>query len=128
VPKRFCQCRGCPSCNTTSGSHGTLFDADATGTLKCPGCQGVATQKRNARPSSTSRGYDSQYEKNKPVVVQQGRQGRPCWICGKIITPSQKVTVEHKTPLRAGGTNDLDNLAPAHSWCNTGWNRGHRRP
>lgn len=116
MPKRWCSdCR-------------KLFDMDSTGTLRCPPCQAIATAKRNERPSSTSRGYDAEYERNRPIVIEQGRQGRRCVICGKPFTAANKITVEHIKPLREGGTNDLANLGPAHAWCNTGWNRGHRRP
>lgn len=130
MPKRFCGCLGCPACASPDrrpGSHGTLFDMDSTGTLRCPACQGVATQQRNARPSSTSRGYDAEYERNRPAVIQQARHGRPCVICRKPILASQKVTVEHVIPRRIGGGNGMDNLGPAHAWCNTGWNRGKRK-
>ena len=111
MPKRWCQdCR-------------ELYDADSTGTLRCPACQATATARRNARPSSSSRGYDGEYQRNKPLVIEQGRNGRPCYICGRPFSPDQKITVEHKTPLRKGGSSKLDNLAPAHAGCNTGWNR-----
>lgn len=99
-----------------------LFDLDSTGTLRCPECQAVATAKRNARPSD--RGYDGEYQRNRPLVVAQGRNGRPCVICRKPITPQQKVTVEHINPLRNGRNSELSNLGPAHSWCNTAWNKG----
>lgn len=127
MPKRWCQCRGCASCGSAGRAHGALFDADATGTLRCPGCQAVATTRRNARPSSTSRGYDGEYERNRPAVVARARQGEPCYICKQPVTPAQKVTVEHKTPRRNGGGNEPANLAPAHAWCNTAWNKGTKR-
>ena len=99
---------------------------DSTGTLRCPACQATATAKRNARPSSSSRGYDGEYQRNKPVIIAQGRSGRACVICGKPFTAKNKITVEHITPLRSGGTGELGNLGPAHAWCNSGWNRGRR--
>lgn len=111
MPKRWCL--GC----------GQLFDMDSTGTLRCPDCQTQITAKRNARPNSSSRGYDGEYQRNKPVVITQGRTGRACVICRKPFRQGQKITVEHIKPLRQGGTNELANLGPAHSWCNTGWNR-----
>ena len=127
MPKRWCQCTGCSACNVQTGRHGTLYDADLTGTLKCPGCQAIATEKRNARPNSAARGYDGEYQRNKPIIIAQGRSGRPCHICGKQFTAANKITAEHITPLRSGGTSELSNLAPAHAWCNSGWNRGRRR-
>lgn len=123
MPQRWCQCTGCSACSVTSGTHGVLYNADATRSMRCPPCQQHATARRNARPASSDRGYDGQYQRNKPLVIAQGGNGRPCYICGRPFTPKQKITVEHITPLRRGGTSELANLAPAHSGCNTGWNR-----
>jgi len=100
---------------------------DSTGTLRCPDCQAIATAKRNARPNSAARGYDGEYQRNKPIVIAQGRNGRRCVICKKAFTEANKITVEHLVPLRLGGTSELANLGPAHAWCNSGWNRGKRR-
>jgi len=130
MPKRWCQCRGCPACDPPSrrpGNHGVLFDMDSTGTLRCPPCQATATAARNTRPNSAARGYNGEYQRNKPVIINQARHGRPCVICRKPFTPANKITVEHIIPLRDGGTNDLANLGPAHTWCNTAWNRGKRQ-
>jgi hypothetical protein len=116
VAKRFC-------IETTDGTVcGTVTNGDA----RCDTHQPIATARRNARPSSSSRGYDGEYQRNKPIVIAQGRLGRPCVICGKEFRTGDKITVEHIKPLRAGGTSKLANLGPAHTACNTGWNRGKR--
>lgn len=44
----------------------------------------------------------------------------PCFVCGNHVKP-QHATLEHKTPLSKGGTDDMDNLAISHNACN------HRR-
>lgn len=111
MPKR--RCKTC----------GQLYDKDTAPGWRCPTCQAKRTTELQARPSSSTRGYDGEYQRNKPVIIAQGRNGRPCVICHKPITPRQKVTVEHIKPLREGGTNDLTNLGPAHSDCNTAWNK-----
>lgn len=100
-----------------------LFDMDSTGTLRCPACQAPVTARRNQRPNSATRGYDGEYQRNTPIIIQQGRDGRPCVICGHHFTPRNKITVEHITALRNGGTSELTNLGPAHAWCNTAWNK-----
>lgn len=123
MPKRFCECPGCPACNTQTGTHGALYSMDLTNTRRCPPCQAHATQRRNQRPSSSQRGYDGEYQRNKPLVIAQARAGRPCVICKKPFTARNKITVEHLKPLRQGGTNNLANLGPAHAWCNTAWNK-----
>ena len=99
---------------------------DSTRSQRCPRCQDARTTVLQQRPSSSSRGYDGEYQRNKPLIIAQARNGRPCWICKKRITPRQKVTVEHIKPLRDGGSSTMANLAPAHSACNTAWNRGKR--
>lgn len=45
-----------------------------------------------------------------------------CWICGRLGAD----TLDHVVPLSRGGTNDPENLRPAHRFCNTG--RGAGRP
>jgi len=111
MPKRFCQCHGCPSCNTTTGSHGKLFDLDTTGTLKCPGCQAVATQKRNARPSSSQRGLGWKFSKRK-AADRQYQQATSCQcrgcpqhtgICGVAFTAANPKTAGHTVPRSQGG-------------------------
>ena len=46
--------------------------------------------------------------------------GDTCWLCGH---PSAD-TIDHVRPRALGGTDTLDNLRPAHGFCNTG--RGAR--
>jgi 5-methylcytosine-specific restriction endonuclease McrA len=48
-----------------------------------------------------------------------------CWICGQLIDLSldynhkSALTLDHVIPLARGGTDDLDNLRPAHRACNS---------
>ena len=95
MPQRFCQCRGCPSCNTQAGSHGALFSADSTGTLKCPGCQGIATQKRNARAPRASRGYDARHVQVRARLLAQWRPGDPCALCGQPMLDKTRLDLAH---------------------------------
>lgn len=50
-----------------------------------------------------------------------------CFICGKPIGIDEVITAEHVVPVRDGGTNDLHNLRPAHSKCNSGWRSYSKR-
>lgn len=45
------------------------------------------------------------------------RDGFVCGICGDEIE-SGDLHIDHILPVARGGTNDLDNLQPAHSFCN----------
>lgn len=106
--------RSCLDCGTVIASGS-----------RCAADQAIMDRRREAtRPSADARGYDAEYRKNRPAVIAQGRQGRPCVICGKHFQPGQKITAEHIKPVRKGGTSALSNLAPAHAGCNTAWNRG----
>src|SRR5690606_9293962 len=55
-------------------------------------------------------------------AIARGRP--PCHICGEPIDwdadwlDPRSFVVDHKTPLAAGGTDDLANKAPAHRACN----------
>ena len=46
------------------------------------------------------------------------RDGHVCGICGGEIEPSD-VSIDHITPVSLGGSDDLDNLQPAHKSCNS---------
>ena len=100
-----------------------------------------------ARPPRDARGYDARYARARALIAGgvrgRAREGLPvaCVICKKriAICESQIVnakcvnhkscfTIEHVTPLRLGGSNDLANLGPAHPSCNYGWRRKAPRP
>lgn len=50
------------------------------------------------------------------VVIYNRCKGR-CGICGKFV-PYDVFTIDHIVPLEKGGTNAMENLQCAHSWCN----------
>jgi 5-methylcytosine-specific restriction endonuclease McrA len=45
-------------------------------------------------------------------------------LCCRRIAPNEPWEVEHRKPLALGGTNDADNLSPAHVDCHAGKSRG----
>lgn len=53
------------------------------------------------------------------------RDGYICWICDKPTSRSYAMgdiwspTIDHLVPQSLGGTDDPDNLATAHMWCNS---------
>lgn len=53
------------------------------------------------------------YEKKTLYAKYDGR----CAICGKPVK-FKEMTVDHKTPLSRGGTNDMSNLQVACNTCN----------
>jgi len=46
------------------------------------------------------------------------RKGFTCHICGKQIHYTD-FSIDHGIPISKGGTQDLDNLVPAHKVCNS---------
>lgn len=44
--------------------------------------------------------------------------GSICHLCLKPIETKEEYSVDHIIPRSKGGTNDLDNLRPAHRKCN----------
>jgi 5-methylcytosine-specific restriction endonuclease McrA len=99
VPKRWCiDCQ-------------ELFDMDATGTRRCPGCQPAATRRRQARPSSSSRGLGWDFSRRKGADA--GYQAathcqcpacpRHTGVCGEAFTKSNPKTGGHTIPRSQGG-------------------------
>lgn len=41
-----------------------------------------------------------------------------CWYCGVHCNPFIDFCIDHVVPLARGGTNDIENLVPACSYCN----------
>ena len=107
------------------------------GGQRCPTCQTTADQRHRElrataaahRPTTAQRGYGAAYQHNQAIIVARAiaaaraGQPQPCWLCHKPCLEGQKLTAEHKVPRRQGGGHDLANLAPAHTACNTAWNR-----
>ena len=98
MPKRFCQCLSCPACSPPGrkpGSHGKLFDLDSTGSLKCPGCQQHATQQRNARTSTASRGYGAQHRQVRDQLLAAFQPGQLCVIGGEPLWTKENLDLAH---------------------------------
>lgn len=105
MPKRFCQdCR-------------SLFDMDTTGTLRCPACQATATAARNARTSTTGRGYGSQHQRIREQLLEQFTEGDPCAICGRPMVGKRGLDLAHNEDR--SGYRGL-----SHASCNRATNTG----
>ena len=93
MPHRWCACRGCTAC--IPGGHQLLFDLDTTGTLRCPGCQAVATSRRQARPNTTRRGYGSKHQALRRKLLAQFVPGQLCARCGQPIRSKADAQLGH---------------------------------
>jgi 5-methylcytosine-specific restriction endonuclease McrA len=59
------------------------------------------------------------YYRNRKIVIDNAiREHQCCVICHGAFDKTTDITAEHLIPLRDGGSNELSNLGPAHSWCN----------
>lgn len=97
---------------------------------RCPEHQAAADTAARARRARSAanrprRVYaDAEYRRNAKVVAERARANREvCVKCGRPFAPGETITAEHLIAVRNGGSNALSNLGPAHSRCNTGWNR-----
>lgn len=99
MPQRWCQ-----DCKQ-------LFDMDTTRTRRCPACQAKATRKRQARPSSSSRGLGWAFSRRKaadPAYQQATRCQCPACprhtgTCGEKFTQANPKTAGHTVPRSQGG-------------------------
>ena len=66
-----------------------------------------------AGKDSTKRRMFSEPER---MAIYNKCKGR-CGICGRFV-PYDEAVIDHIVPLAKGGTNAMDNLQCAHSWCN----------
>lgn len=52
------------------------------------------------------------------VAQVEAECGRVCWLCERPVPAGEKVSLDHVVPVIYGGTNALENLRPAHTFCN----------
>ena len=84
----------------------------------CEPC--LVIKKANApkrdRPSSSMRGYDSQWQKIRIIILR--RDNWTCLKCNKKLIGTD-ATVDHVQPLSRGGTSDINNLQSMCRSCNS---------
>lgn len=47
------------------------------------------------------------------------KSGGACWYCGDDLKPFSTFSIDHVTPVAAGGSNHIDNLVPCCKRCNS---------
>jgi hypothetical protein len=105
MPKRFCL--GCRK----------LFNADSTGTLRCPACQAKTTAARNARTPTASRGYGSAHQRIREQLLAAFQAGDLCALCGQPMNSRHGLDLAHNEDR--SGYKGL-----AHQACNRATNTG----
>lgn len=86
---------------------------DATGTYRCPACQGAADARRDVRGNTTQRGYGSQHQQARDQYLAAWQPGDACAHCGEPMLTSQGLDLAH-TEDRTGYR------GLAHAECNRG--------
>lgn len=94
----------------------------------------IGRERRAKRGTTTSRGYDSTYRRNRPLALERDgwtcqmprcRQAtREIWQQAPRMHPLGG-SADHIRPLSVGGTSDLDNLRAAHLGCNASAGAAH---
>lgn len=72
-----------------------MYDRASAPGLRCPACQAVTTQRRNARPNTRSRGYGGQHQRVRDQLLARWRQGDPCVLCGRPMMDRRKIDLAH---------------------------------
>jgi len=98
APGRSCKWPGCPR---------RTFDRDAL-------CEVHRMQRDADRPNARQRGYDSQWEAIRVVVLREEPFCRLCLAAGRHTASEH---VDHVKPLRSGGTHARDNLRGLCATC-----------
>jgi 5-methylcytosine-specific restriction endonuclease McrA len=84
----------------------------------------ASRSRRNAAASRVRRARGARSVSGRWRVICE-RDGYVCWICGDVIDPSYRgpnprgPSVDHVVPLSHGGSDDDNNLRPAHFGCNS---------
>ncbi|MGV9360653.1 HNH endonuclease [Amycolatopsis sp. NPDC003731] len=80
---------------------------------RCDVCKRKQQAKEDrARGTAYERGYNHEYYTNRAALLASNDL---CWLCQTRGAD----TADHIVPLSRGGTNRMDNLAPAHKRCNS---------
>lgn len=86
MPKRFCQCPGCPACN----GQNHLFP-----TGQGPRCQACERHHDRARGTRQERGYDRNHELVREELLAQWQPGDRCAIGGEQLWDKSKLDLAH---------------------------------
>ena len=104
--------------------HDPIFVlASKRGPAVHPECTIILRKERARRKNNARRRFPYKKQKANFHIIAE-RDDWICWICELRIDPDlpgtnrMGGTVDHVIPISKGGTDDLDNLKPAHWICN----------
>lgn len=90
----------------------------------CDVCKTQYNNRRRSQQTRAQRGYDNEYDRNRKLMIEDTwRYQLPCVLCGKGFDRKSDITAEHVIPLRIARDNSRANLQPAHSSCNSAWQK-----
>ena len=126
------QLQACRIWYTTCVDCGAIFVRKwkRAGVYQC--CRPCARIRRRATDARRSHKRRAAGPKVMSVDQIAARDGCACYVCGRRVDLSLSgsakwgPTIEHRIPVSRGGTNDPENLALSHRYCNVSrGNRGH---
>lgn len=84
----------------------------------------LSVLQRQPRKSGWNR-YNKEYSANRETLIELTWTNQlPCWWCNLPFAQRSDITADHYIPKARGGTDDISNLRPAHSQCNTKRGKG----
>ncbi len=91
----------------------------------CDKCKTIEDTKRLASlPHDNSYRHGSYQTNRRTLITITWNRQLPCWLCLQPFAQRSDITADHFVPKANGGTDDLSNLRPAHSQCNTKRGKG----
>jgi|SRR5208282_5423055 len=96
----------------------------------CDKCKAIDDDKRLIRLQQQPRQsgwvrYNKNYNTNRRTLIDYTWNNQlSCWLCQLPFAQRSDITADHYIPKAKGGSDDLSNLRPAHSHCNTKRGKG----
>lgn len=81
---------------------------------RCLMCSKAWQQRRG---TTASRGYGAAHQAHRRKMLTRITR---CHYCGTLPTPSNPITLDHRTPVVKGGKAETSNYVPACRACNSG--------
>lgn len=104
------------------GRPGLCIDCDEitlNGT-RCEDCTRLNEAERRIRKGNTSQRYGKEYQANRKIVIEHAKaEGMTCVLQIEGVCTTRVTSVDHIVPKARGGSDEVDNLQPVCSNCNS---------
>ena len=87
---------------------------------RCHDCETMNEAVRRAKRGKTSERYSKEYQAIRKTLLEHARaEGMICVLQFEGICTERLTSADHIVPISRGGGDDIDNLQPTCSPCNT---------